>query len=153
MSDKKKKKPTKNLSAKKTVKPAAKKTASKPKGSTKPKTPAVKRAPKVKSEKKPAVLKTLKHNEKYELGTDESLPIIIKRSGAQKPKRAKKELRRVARTGGYTVWDARAGKTFATQKEASDYAADVFKRTGEVVAVTKTERQVSHTFKSEPTDK
>lgn len=43
----------------------------------------------------------------------------------------------------------RSGKTFATEQEAKDYAADMYTKTGKVVLVSPTDRQVTHTFKPE----
>jgi len=98
--------------------------------------------------------KLLMHNDKDEMKVTGEKPIVINAANA-KPKRAPKVLRRVARSGGYTAWDVikRSGKTFATEQEAKDYAADVLKKTGKIVPVTPTDRQVTHTFKSEQTEK
>lgn len=101
--------------------------------------------------KKPA----LKHSEAFENGTGGDKPIIIKGKGAApKYKRSsRRELQRVARVGGYTVFDGpRTGKTFATPQEAKAYAVDVLVRTGEIVDVQKTDRQVTHTFKAPNTE-
>jgi len=137
---------------------AAQKPANKP---TKPKPAAPKEAP---SAKKPAEIKKtaakkigtdkLKHSDKDEMKVTGEKPIVINAANA-KPKRAPKVLRRVARSGGYTAWDdiKRSGKTFATEQEAKDYAADVLKKTGKIVPVTPTDRQVTHTFKAEQTNK
>lgn len=111
------------------------------------------KAPKKSADKQ---LKAIKHDENYELGKGGAeKPIIVKKNKAQPaaPKRGKKELRRVARSGGYTVWDGRTGKTFATPKEAKDYALSEFIKTGELYDISKTDRQVSHTFKAEQTDR
>ena len=48
----------------------------------------------------------------------------------------------------YTVWDGtRGGKTFATSNEAVAYSNDIMRKSGEIVAVTLTNKQVTHTFK------
>lgn len=107
-------------------------------------------APKLEKVKKPV----LKHSEAFENGTGGDKPIIIKGKGAAPKKRSsRRELRRVAKVGGFTVFDGpRTGKTFATEKEAVAYAVDVLIRTGEVVEVQKTDRQVSHTFTAPNTE-
>lgn len=160
--------------AKKTVKdkaPSAKKTAAKPAAKATPaqpkkvaQKPAVKRsepkssAPKKEptsvkkpaSAKKSAADKLLMHNDKDEMKVDSKKPIVI--NGANiKPKPVPKVLRRVAKSGGYTAWDdiKRNGKTFATEQEAKDYVADVLKKTGKIVPISPTDRQVTHTFKPE----
>lgn len=118
------------------TKPKARKivpSAQSPKQATKPKNPP-----------KPQI----KHSDKYERGTDEGKPIIIKKIEPKRPNR--KELRKVAKIGGYTVFDGpRAGKTFETPKEAAEYAADILKKTGILYKIEKTDRQVSHTYKAE----
>lgn len=95
-------------------------------------------------------IKPLKPDMNFENSTGEDNKIIVLK-GQKQQKRAKseKKLKRVASLGGYTAWDGRTGKTFATKKEALDFAIDVLKRTGEIIPVTKTQRQVSHTFKAE----
>lgn len=118
---------------------------------TKPKTrkitpsaQAPKQATKPEKTQKPQI----KHSDKYERGTDEGKPIIIKKIEPKRPNR--KELRKVAKIGGYTVFDGpRAGKTFETPKEAAEYAADILKKTGILYKIEKTDRQVSHTYKAE----
>lgn len=98
--------------------------------------------------------KLLKHSDKDEMKADGKKPVILNAKNS-KPKRTPKVLRRVAKTGGYTAWDEikKSGKTFATEKEAKDYAADVLKKTGKIVPISPTDRQVTHTFKAEQTDK
>ncbi len=125
-------------------KPAGKRSEPKP---TEPKKSGSTPAPKP-AAKKTGTDKLLKHNDKDEMQISAEKPIIINGKNA-KSKSAPKVLRRVAKTGGYTAWDARTGKTFATEKEAIDYAADVLKKTGKIVEVTPTDRQVTHTFKAE----
>lgn len=95
-------------------------------------------------------LKTIAHDEQFELGVGLDKPIIINGKAARGSKRASRRvLKRAASLGGYTVFDgARAGKTFETRQEAAAYAADVLIRTGETVPVTKTQRQVTHTFRA-----
>lgn len=92
-------------------------------------------------------LKVIKHNEKFEQGTDDNKPIVINGANS-KPKHAPKVLRKVAKAGGYTAWDdiKRNGKTFATEQEAKDYAADVLKKTGKIVPISPTDRHVTHSF-------
>ena len=105
-------------------------------------------APKVPTAKQPGVLKRIRHDEQYEQGTGGEQPIIINKKD-KKPHASRRELRRV-KSGGYTVYDgARAGKTFATEKEAANYAMDVLLRTGEIVDIARTDRLVTHTFKAE----
>ncbi len=143
------KKPAAKKAAKPKAKPVAKSTAKKPAA---PKKPAVMKPKAIKAAKG----KPLMHDVNYENSTDDFDKIIILRKGkrTQKPQRQKKELRRITSVGGYTAWDGRTGKTFATEKEARDYAIDFFKRTGEIIPVTHTNRTVSHTFKAESkTDK
>lgn len=94
--------------------------------------------------------KLLIHSDKDEMNVAGEKPIVI--NGANvKPKHVPKVLRKVAKSGGYTAWDdiKRNGKTFATEQEAKDYAADLLKKTGKVVLVSPTDRQVTHTFKPE----
>lgn len=146
-----KEEPSKPSSAKK--KPATKKAPKKSASKKAAETVKKLKAPKKSADKQ---LKAIKHDENYELGKGGAeKPIIVKKNKAQPaaPKRGKKELRRVARSGGYTVWDGRTGKTFATPKEAKDYAMSEFIKTGELYDISKTDRQVSHTFKAEQTDK
>lgn len=143
MADKKKKKQTAKQTTKRTT------------GAKKAKKPEPKPITKVtapRAAKKPTKPKTvrkndLKHSDKDELiiGTDK--PIIVLGKGAKKPKPGnKKQLRKVSQKGGYTAWDGRTGKTFATAKEAQDYALDFLKNTGRIIQVTPTDRQVTHTF-------
>ncbi len=137
MFGKKKKKTTpkaKTVKKAKASKPA-KATASAPKKTSKPKT-----TPK---------LKPIKHDDKFEQGVGSDKPIIIKGRAAKPRLTARKELRRVAKSGGFTAWDGRTGKTFETEKEARDYAADLLKKSGEVIPVSRTDRQVTHTYKAE----
>lgn len=92
----------------------------------------------------------LKHSDKDEMDVTSITPVIIN-IGNAKSKPVPKVLRRVAKTGGYTAWDdvKKNGKTFATEKEAKDYVADLYKKTGKVVLVSQTDRQVTHSFKTE----
>lgn len=144
------------------AKPAAKTTTAQPKKvaqkpavkRSEPKPAALKKEPtgvkKPASVKKSAADKLLVHNDKDEMKVDSKKPIVI--NGANvKPKPVPKVLRRVAKSGGYTAWDdiKRNGKTFATEQEAKDYAADVLKKTGKIVPISPTDRQVTHTFKPE----
>lgn len=102
------------------------------------------------SAKKSAVDKLLQHSDKDEMNVAGEKPIVI--NGANvKPKPVPKVLRRVAKSGGYTAWDdiKKNGKTFATEQEAKDYAADVRKKTGKIVPISPTDRQVTHTFRPE----
>lgn len=98
--------------------------------------------------------KLLKHSDKDEMTISGEKPIVINGANA-KQKPIPKVLRKVAKLGGYTAWDdiKRSGKTFATEKEAKDYAADVLKKTGKIVPVSPTDRQVTHTFKAEEKNK
>ena len=145
-----------------TEKPAAKTTTAQPKKAvekpagkrSEPKLAAPKKEPtsvkKPARAKKSAADKLLMHNDKDEMKVDSKKPIVI--NGANvKPKPVTKVLRRVAKSGGYTAWDdiKRNGKTFATEQEAKDYAADVLKKTGKIVPISPTDRQVTHTFKPE----
>lgn len=161
------KKPSKQAKLK--TKPAAKSAAKKPTAKSAPKRKrAVKAAKPLKSKTVPkktetkkitskkatnSKIKTLKPDRNFENGTDGESKIIIingkKKADNKQTRRGRKRLKRVANIGGYTAWDGRTGKTFATEKEARDYAVDVFIRTGEIIPVTKTQRQVSHTFKAE----
>ena len=141
------------ISKKKPVKKTTKATVSKAKKTTPKKTNVTKKtAPKkaVKTSRK-SEKRAIKFDEKYENGTDgfEKIIVIGKTKQPKQIRRSKKELKRVASVGGYTAWDGRTGKTFATQKEASDYAADHLKRTGEIISVTRTQRTITHTFKAE----
>lgn len=77
---------------------------------------------------------------------DNLKPIVIKPKA--KKRASRRELKRVAKVGGYTVFDgARAGKTFATQEEATAYVAEQLIRTGELYDMAPTDRHVTHTFK------
>ncbi len=106
-----------------------------------------KQAAKQKVSRKPEP-ERIKHSDKYERGTDEGKPIIIKKISSKRSNR--KELRKVAKNGGYTVFDGpRAGKTFETPKEAAEYAADLLKETGVLYKIEKTDRQISHSYKAE----
>lgn len=98
--------------------------------------------------------KQLMHSDKDEMKADGKKPIIVNGQNA-KAKPAPKVLRRAGKKGGYTAWDEvkRKGKTFATEKEAKDYAAEVKRKTGKIVPVSPTDRQVTHTFKAEEADK
>lgn len=151
--------------ANKQTKPAAssktrKNVTPKPAGkSSEPKPAAPKKVPKAAAPKpinadKSSKDKLLIHNDKDEMNVGGEKPIILNAKNA-KPKHPPKVLRKVAKTGGYTAWDdiKRNGKTFATEKEAKDYAADLLKKTGKVVLISPTDRQVTHTFKAEQTDK
>lgn len=115
----------------KTIKPAA--TSKPPKKSDKPK------------------LTPIKHNDADENKIGGESPVLILRGKKHpKPRASRRELKRVAKVGGYTVFDgARAGKTFATLEEAKNYVIDVLMRTGEIVQVAKTDRQITHTFRPE----
>ena len=118
---------------------------------TKPKTlkhTPVAQTPKQTTKPKKTQKPQIKHSDKYERGTDGEKPIIIKKIAPRRTNR--KALRKVAKIGGYTVFDGpRAGKTFETPKEAAEYAADVLKKTGILYKIEKTDRQVSHTYKAE----
>lgn len=95
-------------------------------------------------------VKTIKHDENFERDTVGNGKIfVIKGKPKEKKRRRFKKLRRAGQHGGYTVWDARTGKTFATESEAIGYAAEVFVLTGEIVPVTLTDRKITHTFKDE----
>ncbi len=134
--------------AKRTVgKPEQNKTA-KTKKPIKPKS-AKKPAPKKAAKPETSRLKAIKHDSKFELGTDEDRIIVIGSKAKKPPRRGKRQLKRVANLGGYTAWDGRTGKTFATKKEANAYALDVLARTGELIPVTHTQRTISHTFNPE----
>ncbi len=142
--NKKKEKPAKKIKssapiAPKTAKqkPASKRTEPKPDETGKP----------VEKRKK-RVVNQLKHSDREEMQESQITPVILN-LGKAKP--LPKVLRRVAKTGGYTAWDdvKRSGKTFATEQEAKDYAADMYKKTGKVVLVSPTDRQVTHSFKPE----
>lgn len=151
MADKKKKKQTAKQATKRAS--SAKKPEKAVKAKPVEKKPTAKagtaqnRAVKAKQPSKPKTVKKneLKHSDKDELiiGTDK--PIIVLGKGAKKLNR-KKELKKVSQKGGYTAWDGRTGKTFATSKEAQDYAMDLLKHTGRLIQVTPTNRQVTHTF-------
>lgn len=146
----------KPTAAKKPVKPTeAKKPAATPKATKPAKSPAAKAAAPKKSEAKKLppkvnkILNSLKHSDEEELTISEERPIIIKKTEKpKKPKLSQFKLKRVTQKGGVTVFDgARLGKTFATMEEATAYAVDVMVRTGEIVEVSRTDRQVTHTFK------
>lgn len=151
---------TKRPTKKSAVKPVAKKTDSK-KATPKKAAKEVKPAPKKQTVKKPAAkktsdrktsparLKAIKHDERYELGADEGKILVIGAKGKKSARRGKRQLKRVASLGGFTAWDGRTGKTFATKKEANAYALDVLARTGELIPVTHTQRTISHTFNPE----
>lgn len=153
MADKKKKKQTAKQATKRAS--SAKKPEKAVKAKPVEKKPTAKageaknRAVKAKQPSKPKTVRKndLKHSDKDELiiGTDK--PIIVLGKGAKKPKPGnKKQLRKVSQKGGYTAWDGRTGKTFATAKEAQDYALDFLKNSGRIIQVTPTDRQVTHTF-------
>ncbi len=157
--DKKRKTTSKKSADKKPTAKATPKSAVKSTKSANPKT-----APKQtkKSTKKAETAKTTKRVKalmpdwKYEneTGADEKIIVINGKKSQNKPKSGRRKLKRVANIGGYTAWDGRTGKTFATEKEAREYAVDFFARTGEIIAITHTQRTVSHTFKAEnKTDK
>ncbi|MBD5585520.1 MAG: hypothetical protein HDQ88_10590 [Clostridia bacterium] len=112
-----------------------------------PKPAEPKKAP---SAKKNGADRLLKHSDKDEMSLTGEKPIILNAKNA-KPKIAQKVLKRAPRTGGYTAWDEieKKGKTFATPQEAQDYAQEVTRKTGKVVPVTFTNRQVTHTFRPE----
>ena len=151
---------TKRPTKKSAVKPVAKKTDGK-KATPKKAAKEVKPAPKKQTVKKPAAkktsdrktsparLKAIKHDERYELGADEGKILVIGAKGKKSARRGKRQLKRVASLGGFTAWDGRTGKTFATEREANAYALDVLLRTGEIIPVTHTQRTVSHTFRAE----
>lgn len=126
-----------------------KNTAPKPVGKGSERKPDEPKKP-VKSPKKSGA-DPLKHSDKDEEMQDLKITPVIINLGGVKAKPAPKVLRRVAKTGGYTAWDdiKRNGKTFATEKEAKDYAADLLKKTGKIVLVSPTDRQVTHSFKPE----
>lgn len=46
----------------------------------------------------------------------------------------------------YTVWDGKRGKTFATAGEASGYAEEYRKKTGEILTITQTKRKATHEY-------
>ena len=46
----------------------------------------------------------------------------------------------------YTVWDSKRGKTFATDGEASAYAEEHRKKTGEILTITQTKRKATHEY-------
>jgi len=140
-------KPSKPAALKKPAKPSAAKTPL----SKSPKTSA----PKATKSAAPAVPKKVEPTKKnahddYENMVTGDVPLPL---GLRAKRKAKKELKRIAKMGGYTAWDGRTGKTFATEKEANDYAAEVSKKTGEKIPVTKTDRQVTHTFLPEEQNK
>lgn len=159
MAEKKKKTLKKQIAKRVTGAKKPVKAVSKAKSKTKPalKKTAPKRTAKATKTVKPAATKTvrgikaLKPDKDYENSTDgDGKIIVLNGKKAQKQqKNLHKQLKRVTNAGGYTAWDGRTGKTFATEKEAHDYAVDLFKRTGEIIAVTYTHRTISHTFKAE----
>ena len=135
-----KKPEAKKASVKKVVKAAVKKPAKK--------TVAKKTTKTTKAAKTTKADKALKHDEKFERGTDSGKIIILKSKKAKEPKKpSSKELKRVSGSG-FTAWDGRTGKTFATEREAKDYAIDHFLHTGEMIPVSRTQRQVTHSFKA-----
>ncbi len=144
--NKKKEKSVKKI--KSTAPKAPKKTKQKPAGKRAEPKPDKTKKP-VKSPKK-RVADPLKHSDTEEMKESKVTPLILN-VGKPKTKPLSKVLRRVAKTGGYTAWDdvKRSGKTFATEQEAKDYAADMYTKTGKVVLVSPTDRQVTHTFKPE----
>ena len=46
----------------------------------------------------------------------------------------------------YTVWDSKTGKTFATSDEAIAYANERLRKTGEILAITQTNRKATHKY-------
>ena len=46
----------------------------------------------------------------------------------------------------YTVWDSKRGKTFATVGEASAYAEEHRRKTGEILTITQTKRKATHEY-------
>ena len=47
----------------------------------------------------------------------------------------------------YTVWDGtRGGKTFKNYDEAAGYCNDIFHKKGEIVGMTATDKQVTHSY-------
>lgn len=155
MSDKKKNKKAAPKAVKATS--AAKKTTSKKTVAKKPAkakaTPKKRTSPTTKQPapkaKAPKRVKALKPDIAYENSTDDDKILIIGGKKNKPKKRQPKVLRRAGQVGGYTAWDGKTGKTFATEKEAVGYASDVCARTGEIIAVTRTDRKVTHTFKAE----
>lgn len=115
------------------------------------KTPA---APKKPTAAKAPKLKPIKHSDADENRIGEEIPILKVKQKA-KPKQSRhRVLKRVAKSGGYTVFDGRrTGKTFATPEEAANYAAYMLICTGEVLEVAPTQRQITHTFKAESENK
>ena len=103
---------------------------------------------------KKAKLKPIKHSDADENRIGEEIPILKVKQKA-KPKQSRhRVLKRVAKSGGYTVFDGRrTGKTFATPEEAANYAAYMLICTGEVLEVAPTQRQITHTFKAESENK
>ena len=49
----------------------------------------------------------------------------------------------------YTVWDSKTGKTFATSDEAIAYANERLRKTGEILAITQTNRKATHKYGKE----
>ncbi len=149
ISGKKKKTAAKKTTAKATSKSAVKATKSaKPKTAPKQVKKTVKKSEAAKATKK---VKVLKPDRNYENSTDgdEKIIVLNGKKARKQTRSGRKQLKRVANNGGYTAWDGRTGKTFASEKEARDYAADVLLRTGELIPVTRTQRTVTHTFKAE----
>ncbi len=143
-----KKKTTAKDKSAKAPKATKKKVASKATGSAKKHTETKNNTLKGTTAKK--TVKTIKHDENFERNTvDNGKIFVIKSKPKEKKRRRFKKLRRAGQHGGYTVWDARTGKTFATESEAIGYAAEVFVLTGEIVPVTLTDRKITHTFKAE----
>lgn len=63
---------------------------------------------------------------------------------SEKPR--KTASKRSTSTPTYTVWDSKRGKTFATAGEASAYAEEYRKKTGEILAITQTKRKATHEY-------
>lgn len=61
----------------------------------------------------------------------------------ERPEAAKKK---PATSSTYTVWDNKRGKTFATVGEASAYAEEHRKKTGEILTITQTKRKATHEY-------
>lgn len=113
------------------------------------KSAAATKNPTVRKKTTPPRVQAIKHDSKFENGSDENIILVNKKSKTAHSKRGRRQLKRIANIGGYTAWDGRTGKTFASEKEAKAYALDYFKRTGEIIPVTHTQRTISHTFKTE----
>ena len=138
-----------DISGKKQTKRAASKKSPAPKKTTVPKSAAATKNPTVRKKTTPPRVQAIKHDSKFENGSDENIILVNKKSKTAQSKRGRRQLKRIANIGGYTAWDGRTGKTFASEKEAKAYALDYFKRTGEIIPVTHTQRTISHTFKTE----